>query len=470
MEIFFLINLKKDTSSQEFIRAIEPKGWLTAPENANDSLRKQLSENRNSKLLFADNGNFSLIGKAAKNLNEMAEKVEDNVNKFEDILGRTAKRTELPEEIKKQATEVAMLAIEEAEKLQQIKNEENPLGKQLELLPSHIIGVEDITPAVFLRLGLKYEWLLFDRSFYLRRNRAVASAAKKIRRTLNKEIVYYPVASAMDYNTAYDAGRIFAAKGHKQVAMGMGAFMADNSYVDGYRVGRRWVRLGRNVPNRYLSTALVTRGFFDGYRKEAGISPEAFHFLGVGAPIIMPIAARAAWGATQITFDATSPIKDAAERTIYVNIPAYLKIRTWKVAQRFARNPQEIWDCPCPFCNEFIDNYPFDYEGLRKSVLNTDLNVEPEDLSDGGRCFHYAPLLSEPNGGELRKAVSYARMGHNHWVVVGICNQLNDAAKNEAEFDQLIDSIVEDYTKNSGGIVFSEAVQRALKISRGDFY
>lgn len=469
MHISFVVNLKVDTADSKFIEFLKPCGWLTAPDNASKKIRERLSEIRSEdRSLYTDNGNFKLIGDVAEELEIMSEKARESISTFENMLGRTAKKTELPEEIKIHAIEVAQQAVNLAEKKQETKAAENPLALQMALNPSHIIGVEDIVPAVLLRLGLRYEWLPYDRSDYKRRNQIIAKKGAQVLANLNPNICYYPVASAMDYNTAYDAGKVFAAAGHKYIAIGMGAYMADNCYVDGYRFGRRWIKLGKSLPNRYLSTALITRGFFDGYYNEIGLPPEGFHFLGLGAPIMLPIVTRAAWGTSRVSFDATSPILDAVERTIYVNSPAYLKVRTWKVAQRLANSPHEQWNCPCPFCQNFMKEYPFDYDLLRNSISSLNKPIDPDDLREGGFYYHAAPLLSEPKSGSLRKAVTWARMGHNHWVLYGICEQLNQAAQNQLEMDRYLDCVVEEYSANAGGKRFAEVIKLAMEICRSE--
>jgi hypothetical protein len=77
-------------------------------------------------------------------------------------------------------------------------------------------------------------------------------------------IDYLPVASALDYDTAFQAGRLFGPSGVSGVAMGLGAFMADDSLSDTVVLRGRAHRLRRRLPMRYLRTALVARGFWDG--------------------------------------------------------------------------------------------------------------------------------------------------------------------------------------------------------------
>src|SRR5207245_2102844 len=111
----------------------------------------------------------------------------------------------------------------------------------------------------------------------------------------------------------------------------------------------RTVSLPHRVPTRYLRTVAVARGFWDGYRAHAGASPKAFHFLGLGTPIMMPLVALCGWGTAEVTYDAMSPILDAVEGTLYTSRPAYLKVRARKVAYKLAGTPRAVWNCPCPF-------------------------------------------------------------------------------------------------------------------------
>jgi hypothetical protein len=223
------------------------------------------------------------------------------------------------------------------------------------------------------------------------------------------------------------------------------------------------------MPNRYLRTALAARGFWDGYRKQAGSPPEGFHFLGLGAPIMIGIAALSAWGSADLTFDATSPIKDAVEGTLYISKPAYLKIRTQKSALRLASGTGLKWDCPCPFCKDFTNKHPFDYEegnSWYKKMKPAD--VTAADLSPDGALYKAYPLFSEPHGGELRKAVTFTRMGHNHWALEDILARLRKNATSLAKLKKHIEGVVSDYEANTSSNQFGDAVRFAYKLAAGE--
>ena len=86
-----------------------------------------------------------------------------------------------------------------------------------------------------------------------------------------------------------NAGRAFGSAGLRSAAMGFGAFMADNSFSNRIVIQGRAHSLPRPLPMRYLRTALVARGFWDGW-KVTRSAPRRFHFLGLGAPIMIPLS------------------------------------------------------------------------------------------------------------------------------------------------------------------------------------
>ena len=212
--------------------------------------------------------------------------------------------------------------------------------------------MEDITAACWLALDLERTYTGRSRRDWARMNTTTAGRATDRLAHLPAHLrdSYYPVASAESYDTAFDAGHIFADHDLPRVSMGFGAYMADATTRPRFVNGRR-IDFGGRLPNRYTRTVLAARGFYDGYRHATGGTPPAgFHFLGLGAPIMLPLVALAAHPASGLTFDATSPIKDALrDGVLYVTTPAYLKIRIRKSAAWLADDPTRRWDCPCPF-------------------------------------------------------------------------------------------------------------------------
>jgi hypothetical protein len=343
------------------------------------------------------------------------------------------------------------------------------LSEQLALGPSHVIGVEDITAASWLRLGLDVDLHSDARADLRRRNRAVARAAAAIVSDGSAAlgpVQYLPVASAMDYDTAFDAARVFAASGLSGAATGFGAYMADDTYVDRFKRDGRWRTLPTRVPQRYLRTIVVALGFWDGWAAETrGKAPAHFHFLGLGAPIMLGLVALVAHGSDELTFDATSPIRDAVEGTIYTHLPTPLKLRTRVLAVRLMEDPAFRWRCKCPFCRSYLAQHPFDREaGFRWRSRNPARPLTAADLRGGttlGRAF---PLLAEPRGGKARADVDRARIGHNHWTIERIVADINKH-RTRGQLAGRQDELVALYTERTNADSFARAVRIAFSLA-----
>lgn len=466
-----MVNLRKETFRDTFRGWLKPWAYLLAPNRATGAQLELANQVRLRKYgLYADNGNFTLIGQIAKKHAGEASILLKAVRKEEKKLRHSARYGEVSKPLSSKIAELAAKADHEAHKKQE--KEEAALKKQQQKIhPTRMIGVEDTSMALWLALNLEPEYLPYKRSDYKKINETVArraaSEVKKLPRELAKS--YYPVASALSYDIAYDAGEVFAQYGLKRISMGFGAYMADDHYTDHAIIGERLVELKNLMPNRYLRTALAARGFWDGYRNKAGAPPKGFHFLGLGAPIMIGLAALSAWGTADLTFDATSPIKDAVEGTLYVSKPAYLKIRTHKAVLRLASGTGLEWNCPCPFCKDFTKKYPFDYEkGNTWYKKNKPAEVRAANLSPGGALYSAYPLLSEPDRGSLRQAVTFARMGHNHWVLEDIMEQLRKNATSLAKLRKHIEGVVSAYERNTASERFGDAVRFSYKLAAGE--
>jgi hypothetical protein len=467
----FAINVRSDTTSEAFREALRPWGYLL-PGNAPRSVQQRALElTADGVEILADNGHFDDIGRIASIFRDEAQGLLDEVGQHEAELGRDVRPGELSDDLCGRYRDLAAKARAEAQAA--IADRNGALAAQRAFLPTRLIGAEDITMALWLALNIEPAYLHLRGRDYARMNEAVARTAVRELVELDPEVAdgYYPVASAVDYNTAEDAGEIFAAAGLQRAAMGFGAYMADDNYSDYVIIGRRRIDLNATMPNRYLRTALVARGFWDGYRAVAGWAPRAFHFLGLGAPIMLGPAALAAWDTPLLTFDATSPIRDAVEGTIYLSAPAPLKVRTRRLALQLAERSREEWNCPCPFCGPFVAAHPFDYPaGHAWHAENLGEEPTADDLRPGGRLFAAYPLLSEPAAGdELRTEVNVARMGHNHWALIKITRGLNASSSDRGRLAAYVAGLVDRYEQATTAPHFAQAVRFAYDLAMGAF-
>jgi hypothetical protein len=181
---------------------------------------------------------------------------------------------------------------------------------------------------------------------------------------------------------------------------------------------------------------------------------------------MMALATLAARNTPLLTFDATSPIQDAAQGFVYVSKPAYLKIRTWRAAQRLASDASERWRCPCGFCRAFTATYPFDYDaGVAWFAGRT--KVEPKDLLASARLGSAHPLLSTAATGDRGRAVEYARVGHNHWALEQITDGLRDSSRSRTQLESYVSTVVADYEANTEADWFGRAVRFSFDVARG---
>jgi hypothetical protein len=461
-KLSFVVNLRNLTIAPIFRRRLKPTGYLAAPAALTDALRRAAATLvDDGRLLVADNGLFDDIGCITKALAAEGGEVRRRLTALDGKLGRPTKAQDLDA---KTARLVDALADDVGARAAALAPGVT-LADRLSLNPTAVIGNEDITGAMWIRLGLDGVLSQARRKELRRRNRAVARAAIKARAEVPRGVNYLPVASALDYDSAFDAGREFAAAGVTGAACGFGAYMADDQSTDTVVIRGRTRKLPGLLPQRYLRTALAARGFWDGWHSESDVAPKAFHFLGLGAPIMMPIVALAARATPTLTFDATSPIRDAGEGTIYVSRPAYLKIRAWKVAERLAGDAKARWNCPCPFCRAFVRDQPFDYaDGLAWRKAHPRKVVTAVDLRGTTPLAKAYPLLAQASRDPLRDLIELARVGHNHWVLDEICA----AASKASSLDAHVANVVAAYAEESRGTQFVAAVKLALDIARGE--
>ena len=465
----FLINLRSDTAEDAVLEGLDPTGYLLAPNNATPTMRQLAAHVRGLDLdLMADNGNFTLLAEINRAHQGQAAVLSDRLEAVTTELGRDVRHArELPSALARDLRTLAREIQATARRTQE--SDEVVLAEQLSLDPTHLIGCEDLTMAAWLRHGLEPKYLLLRRRDYRRLNTAVAARAAEqlegLPRTLRART--FSVASALDYDTAFDAGCAFAEAGVRRIAMGFGAYMADNSYSDTVRLHGRISDLPNRMPNRYLRTALATRGLVDGYQ-DSGVRLLGLHCLGLGAPIMIAVVAAIARAVPEVSYDATSPIRDAAEGTLYVTKPALLKVRARAVATRLATEETARWDCPCPFCTQFTAEHPFDYPRARRAWAGQgDRRAATEDLRPGGLLFEALPLFSEPSSGPLRTSINWTRANHNHWALHELSTHLTQQ-RTQRQLQGAVSDLIEGYSRHAGSQFFVSAVRFAFDLATAD--
>lgn len=479
MSASFLVNLRALTIAPDFDDVLRPKGYLAAPASATAATRKFAASRPRGRTVVVDNGRYDDIGRIAAALASQAQAVQDQLRAARLNAGADFSLRDLPAAGRAQLD--ALLG-QLAAAVSQAPGGE-ALADQLAYRPEAVVGEEDIWAACVQRLGLDTTVIPRLRQQIRARNDTVAARAASVvadqppgrkpgrfagpaARGRGPDTWYLPVASAVDYDSAFDAGRIVASSGARSAALGFGAFMADDSYVTTYRRGGRTRRLPGRMPARYLRTALVARGLWDGWAAAAGGgAPLRFHFLGLGAPIMLGIAAVAGHATEQLTFDATSPIRDASEGSLYLCDPAPLKVRTRSLAARLAAQEGFSWPCRCPFCVSYLTSRPFDLAAAAAwRLANPDRPIVAPDLRPPSALARALPLLSEPSAGPERKAIEKARVGHNHWVLQTITARLNRHSSKREDLISYQARVIRNYSQTTNSAQFATAVDWAFRI------
>lgn len=405
MKARFLVNARPSTLGSGFLDDARAGGYLFPPDAASRPVVEALRATR--RFVLSDNGAFELIGQLTRDVGRPPDLA---------ALGRRAAGSAVMQQ----------------------------LPEQMAVRPQAVIGPENLTVAVWLRAGADEATLRGRRSAIRRRNEQVAQRAAELASRL-PGVRVLGVASAHDHDSAADAGRAFAAAGLRDAAMGFGAFMADDSWAADVKVGGRTRPLPRALPTRYVRTAAIAAGFFATW----GSVGRHFHFLGLGAPVMLPLVVLAGRDVELLTFDATSPIKDAVDGTWYVEKPAALKVRTWRVAERVLRGGA-TWDCPCPFCRRFLAVRPLDLSRAR--AVQGDAPVTVADLAPAGRLSEPLSLFAVG-----RRPSEEARMGHNHWVLGRLTAELSTT--DSSRLAAVVQRRVGAYVDHAGAAPYSDAVR-----------
>ena len=212
---YFIYNLRSQTFNPQVLKTLSPLGYLLAPGYFTRTTQELAKQVRSKSLrLLADNGNFSQIEKVRDKFSVKARQLWLKVAELEQRLGRSLRTSDKATSLRAAYRALANDARRHAQQL--IGNGETGLAQQLKMNPSALIGVEDITLASWLSLDIEPNYLQLPPATFKEINRSVAVRARQRQTQLPQALarVYYPVAAAFSYNTAFDAGRVFANAGH----------------------------------------------------------------------------------------------------------------------------------------------------------------------------------------------------------------------------------------------------------------
>lgn len=424
MTFSFIVNLRAETTRTDVSALWAPAGWLLSPDYATAGLRRfALREAAHRRTVVVDNGNYSRIAAASAILNSQSAAPRDVV---------------LPA-IRHEAG--SAVAAEPAQRAFQLQNGATKL-----------IGAEEIAPAIAAAMGRSDLFAAADLRVLNER------VARRARRQIGQVqgATYLAVACAQNYRTAYTAGRVFAQAGLAGAALGLGALMNNRRDTDRTDAFGQHRPLPRPLPLRYVRSGEVICGFFEGYRQTHGGPPADFHFLGLGAPVMLALAGLFGHGVKCLTADATSPIRDAISGAVYISDPTLLKVETSREAQRLVRYKTAVWRCSCPFCEVYLARHPFDLAAARGWFENTGRDVADSDLFRGGALHDLMPLLASLSG-PLAAETRRTRIGHNHVVLDRVGRKIT-RLRDRKSVQSWVENVVDQYKRRARLDKYGEAV------------
>lgn len=460
-EIRFLVNLRAETSNEDFRKRVRPYGWLLPPAFASTRTTAYAqAEARRGVPVVADNGLFDDLARIAVQHDATAAPVRGQLERLWTQVGGPPIRGEVPTVLRDAARDVAATV-----EIQTGVLRDAHLQRSRDLVMLGLtayVGAEDPGPGVWLRLGIGPEGMGLQAKDWRKIGRRLAAASTKDLDLTPPGMGYLPVASPQDEFSGRILGDEFARAGLQEVAIGFGALVSDGRFGTRVVINNRAVSLPGKLPMSYVGSIITLKAFLDAYRERAGHFPARLHLLGLGAPILIGLSALLCRSVPLVTIDATSPIRAAASGILYSNRPTLLKLDPDRVAAKILADRRRAgWTCPCGSCTAFHQQFPQDADSARRAWADTGFSgnfahhlVEGEPLGDA------LPLLARslPGGARARLARS-ARLGHNHWSLTRLCDDLTQHLR-AGTFETYFRGVVDIYLK-SASPSYAEAIRWA---------
>jgi hypothetical protein len=465
----FIYNLRTETFNTRIQKFADPAGYLLSVHRFTPQMIEfclKLGREHNE-LIFADSGLFEKIRLTVEHFRSIADQLRAEVNSLENSLGHNARPNEITSSIRSEYQDFTKKILSHIMDNEKQIDPKEILRQQQRIKPRRFICREDILLASLVGLSVEPEYLSMPKRFYSKRNSRSATFYRKTQeeRFGSFRGIPYAVASAVDYNSAFNAGKEMARAKVSHLAIGVGAYMLDENSVDYFAKDKIIHNLNIKVPRRYLRTTLVIRGLLDGYKDTAGKAPLGLHLLGLGAPIMILLVSMIAFEVRKVSFDSTSPIKDAVIGTIYFNKPADKKVRARVLAKIFCAEPSNTWWCKCKYCKHYLPKHPFDTQKAASwfNAAGRPEEIKASDLHGDTELARALPLFGEPIGGQLREDVNDWRIGHNHLILERLFKELNKNSRLK-DLSSLVEKRVVKY-RESTSASYSEAARIGLEIA-----
>ncbi|MBV6457931.1 MAG: hypothetical protein HONBIEJF_01051 [Fimbriimonadaceae bacterium] len=375
--------------------------------------------------LFADNGTKPLIEQTIGEFEQRARVLSSELRSLRRRLGRVPRGRDVPREIRAKSKQLATDVVNRATKVSEAIDTTDLSALQLSMRPTDLIAQEDFAIGCLIGLGLEREMTGWSVQDVDRRNLRSLTLWRRVADDPRcADINVFAVLSAVDYNTARSAGRLASLAGVKNVAVGLAGIMLDSSATDFMVFDTACFKLAKPVARRYVRLAQVLRGFAKGFA-DTGVKLERLHCLGLGAPALFPIVAKALGETTRITADATSPIHDAVrDRVLYDPEKDGVRESTWEIVGHIVKGGS--WAFLSPFTRNFrtefghhVGKSRLAWKALGRPPISQSFLEVPSEVTEA------LPLFSDAESA-IQVIASKTRIAHNHWVLGQIAASLQD--------------------------------------------
>ena len=421
-------------------------------------------------VLCADNGNVDLIRSLIAEHDPEAKALDAERRALAATARRSLRPRDVPTVLRERHRAFARSVGEAAKAKLDPARIAAAVKAQIAMRPTYLVGMEDFTIATLTALDVEPEIASMDRRFIeglAKRAVDLAALTQSGHFGATAAMVFAGV-HAFDRDTARIVGGVAGAAGVGGIATGLVGALQDKSFIDYLIEDGAIVELGESVPRPYVRVAQVAAGLHEGFVAASGRRP-AFHALGAGSPILLPLLAALGDGTTYTATDSTAPIVDGWSGptiSLYVADPAPLKYKGYRIAEEWIANDR-AWGCPCPYCHAFDRAAPPQLDKARawwrshgKPKLTADSLRAPSPLAG------WLPLFGTAADPGLRLTGAMARVGHNHWVLQQIETQARKHARSHAQIVEWTDTIVRNYTSSSADPPWKRAVETAWRIIR----
>lgn len=459
----FVSNLKEVTCDPSNPRTLRRDAYLLSQYYSSPKTVELAAMARGRKnTLFSDNGNFTRMSALAERFEPAGERLlaeAEEAGAWNRVLEQ--KKSALVGEVV-QACDI------------ELARQDMPaiVAEQMQIDPHVLVGLEDFTIPVLQIIGLLQPELRPTsrdiRSYQNRTRRLFLDQVRgRVGGPLNRGVLPLLVIHAYHYSSAYQAARAAARYENEiqGVAVSYGASMRSNRWITEARIGRRKMKFGEKLPEKYIVSQLMLLGAVRGMGR-----PVHVHLLGAGSPIVWLLSALVLPYARGVSADSTSPFKDADDGVVYGSRQAFLKMKMYKLAA-YCLVEDRPYESRQPFWRWFEGHHPSDWAGLRKALKVT----ADDDIGGLAKTLYrrqdlvrrYIPYFTKARAGTdpFMTDLRIARAGSNYWVLNEICQRVRRRADDPERLWAWIEDEVARYEAVAHG-KWAKSVRTVYTLSR----